>query len=212
VGSVCGYSLLALVIYCNKELQIHPMKMFMVMALVDAATCLVIMEANDICKLSLYKVFAATVYFSTDPYAQYRATWILIAAKNFAIVFLMLLSNMLNTCLAVDLILMIKHPFKVKEKRFSLYIWFSVCASVLICAAWVLTFDYRFLKTYNELWPVPSFYVAIFTTVVMGAYFVIAIVSVIYAIKQLCRPGISRSSRNIVFLRHVLSIVGFIFA
>jgi hypothetical protein len=44
------------------------------------------------------------------------------------------------------------------------------------------------------------------------SYFLIAVYSVAYAIKSLCRSSISKQSRNIVFLRHVLSIVGFLFA
>jgi hypothetical protein len=143
IASAVGYILLALAIYSNTELQIHPMKMFMIMALVDTATLFLMFFAGDICKYRLNEIFAATVFFSTSLEAQYRAAWLLIASKNFFAIYLMFLSNLLNTCLATDLIIMIKHPFKVKEKRLTMYLWFSFGLSALICIAWVLTFDYR---------------------------------------------------------------------
>jgi hypothetical protein len=37
----------------------------------------------------------------------------------------------------------------------------------------------------------------------------ISIVSVIYAIVKLCRPGISKESRKLVLIRHILSIIFF---
>lgn len=40
-------------------------------------------------------------------------------------------------------------------------------------------------------------------------YFALAIASIIYCTVKLTRPGISSESRKVVFIRHVLSLVGF---
>jgi hypothetical protein len=43
-------------------------------------------------------------------------------------------------------------------------------------------------------------------------YPVIAFASIIYGLIKLNKPGISRESRKLVLVRHILTIVGFIFA
>lgn len=47
---------------------------------------------------------------------------------------------------------------------------------------------------------------------VIASYFLVAIVSVLYALLKLCRPGISKEGQKIVLVRHVLSIFVFIIA
>jgi hypothetical protein len=209
--SVVGYILLALAIYCNKELQIHPMRLFFVMSLVDAAVCLLVYEAGNVCTWNLYEFFAATVFFSEQPQAQYRALWILQATKNYFAILCMFTTIMLNTCLAVDLILMIKHPFKIKEKRTQVYIALSFAVAFLMTTAWAATLNYYPDPKWGT-WPLPNRVVIVCAYVILVSYLLLAFTSIFYAFTKLCRAGISKQSRQLVFLRHVLSIVGFILA
>ena len=47
------YSIIALAIYFNKELQVHPMKLIMYISLADAALCFNLFSSYKICDLSL---------------------------------------------------------------------------------------------------------------------------------------------------------------
>jgi hypothetical protein len=147
--------------------------------------------AGDICKYQLNEIFAASVFFNTSIEAQYRALWLLTASKNFLAIYLLFLSNLLNTCLAWDLILMIKYPFKVKEKRLTRYLCFSIGMSALICFAWITTIDYREMPPSNFKWPMPNMIVVYVSVAILLSYFLIALYSVTYAIKSLCRSTIS---------------------
>jgi hypothetical protein len=53
------------------------MKLFFVMSLVDAALCLLVFEAGNVCKWRLYEVFSWTIMFTSDIEQQYRALWVL---------------------------------------------------------------------------------------------------------------------------------------
>lgn len=54
---------------------------------------------------------------------------------NTFILFFVYVSVILNTCLAIDLVLMMKYPFKVKEKRLSPYFAATLIISVVMTAA-----------------------------------------------------------------------------
>ena len=64
--SLCGYSLIALAIYWNNSLQVHPMMLIYYITLVDAALFYDIFLSHYICDLSLYKLFAMTVLYSNE--------------------------------------------------------------------------------------------------------------------------------------------------
>ena len=123
----------------------------------------------------------------------------------------MFLTILLNTCLAIDLILMIKHPLQVKEKRVSIYIAVSVSMTLTSITARYFTISYH-PNAHFGLWPLPNILVQIFALCIMATYLVVSIASVIYALLKLCKPGISKESRKLVLLRHIFSIVGFIIA
>lgn len=58
-----GYSLLALAIYFNPALQVHPMKLHMMISFVGASIFFNYYFANQLCSFQLYKLLAATIYF-----------------------------------------------------------------------------------------------------------------------------------------------------
>lgn len=187
------------------------MRLFFIISLVDAALCNIVFVASNVCSWHLYEIFAATVMFSSSSEAQLKALWIIQASKNAFVISLMFLTILLNTCLAVDLVLMIKHPFQVKEKRVSIYLAVSMAVTFFLIQAWYFTLEYEPNAEFG-LWPLPNIFVQIFALLIMVNYILISTASIIYALLKLCKPGISNESRRLVLLRHVLSIVGFVIA
>ena len=112
---------------------------------------------------------------------------------------------LLNTCLAVDLILMIKYPFKNKDHRVPVYLVVSICVSATVTISSVVSADYS--PKYDYFLPdLPNMLISI---IILAANYIISYASIIYAFKKLCKPGISKESQRLVLLRHVLSIIGF---
>lgn len=107
---------------------------------------------------------------------------------NIFIMFFVYASVVLNTCLAIDLILMIKYPFKVKEKRLPRYF----AATIVIAggmAFWVLwTLQYR--TEYGAY--LPNKTVSIVSILIFVIYLIASLASVIYAFRM--KQGISAES------------------
>jgi hypothetical protein len=61
----------------------------------------------------------------------------------------------------------------------------------------------------DDLYPVPTTLAKNLCITVLAIYPIVSIISILYAVKKLCKPGISRETRKVVLLRHVLSIIGF---
>ena len=125
-----------------------------------------------------------TVLFSSNIEEQYRALWLLEASKNFFAMFLMFTTVMLNTCLAIDLILMIKHPFKAKEKRVTNYVVASITLSFVLVLAWTWTLEYQ-PNTKWGIWPMPCKTVEFSAYAILLIFLVTSFASIVYAIRKL---------------------------
>lgn len=101
---------------------------------------------------------------------------------------------LLNICLCLDLILVIRAPFKSKEKRVNFY----YTASFILSLAYAMFFEYT------------SFASATYQLLVIFSYFIIAPSSIVYCIIRLNRSGLSKESRALIYTRHVYWIVGFL--
>lgn len=108
----------------------------------------------------------------------------------------------LNIFVAVDLINMIKYPFKPKASQF--YLLFSFLSSFAVA---ILNNVMRLNGYKKRFFWIGSWFMT--TTVI---YFVTAVASIIYAYRKMRKPGISQEVRQLVFKRHVLSILFFLFA
>ena len=136
---------------------------------------------------------------------QYRALWILEVSLNFSAYFLAFLTILLNTCLAIDLVLMIRNPFKAKEVRVPFYLWGCIIVAFSLTASIFATVHRTDRNIYLETGRIPMY-----TTITMFAsYFLINIMSVLYALKKICKPGISKETQKLVLVRHVVSIFSF---
>lgn len=207
--SIIGYSLLALVIHRNKSLQVHPMNLIYYITIVDSLLLFDVYASFQVCRWHIFEVFASTVLFDSSPARQLDAIWITGASKNFIATGLSYLSILLNTCLAFDLILMIKFPFVVKEKRVPIYLASSIIVAVFVTVNWFLSLDFQLFDDGNY-YPVPSITAALSCLLVDLTYIFGSLVSIVYAFFKLCKPGISNETRKLVLVRHVLSIFGFL--
>jgi hypothetical protein len=52
--SVAGYCLVALVIYFNNELKVHPMRLLFYLSIFDAALCFNVFSSRFLCKFKLH--------------------------------------------------------------------------------------------------------------------------------------------------------------
>ena len=94
---------------------------------------------------------------------------------------------MLNTCLAIDLILMLKNPFKAKEIRMPFYLWGSCIIALMVTTSLFATAKRSDRFGYLIAGWIP--FIAMMTIFV--SYFLIAIFSILYAFIKVCKPGIS---------------------
>ena len=96
--------------------------------------------------------------------------------------------------LCVDLILMIKHPFKQKEPRMKLYVWFTVSVSFGFATFFLFKPDFH-----------NSYEFVAFISIFVG-FFIAAVWSCIFSWRRLTLPGMSSEVRSLILKRHVASI------
>jgi hypothetical protein len=126
-----GYSMLALAIYFNPQLQVHPLPLVMMISFVGASIFFSYFFGNEICGLRLYEVTAATIFWRwNDPYYNFWAAIYLWSSAVFLAIFLLNAMLWLNIAMAVDLIVMIKYPFRPKSVRS--YVLFSFASSFVV--------------------------------------------------------------------------------
>jgi len=101
---------------------------------------------------------------------------------------------LLNICLCLDLILVIRAPFKSKDKRLSIYYGISFMLSL----GYAIFFEYT------------TFASSTYELIVIFSYFIIAPSSIVYCIIRLNRSGLSKEARLLIYSRHVFWIVGFL--
>ena len=113
-------------------------------------------------------------------------------------IFSMGVSIALNTILCIDIILMIRDPFKRKESRMPKYIAYTLISPI----------PTTFFLTYGsyDFWKVGVWNVVANYTLLVCSF----IVSVIYTCRKLHGPGMSEEVRELVMRRHILQIVAYI--
>lgn len=87
--------------------------------------------SERICQFKLSSLLSYTIYFGASDYDLARATKILANSCNFFSLASLSLSISLNTCLCVDLILMVRFPFDKKESRIPKYLAASIFLAVI---------------------------------------------------------------------------------
>ena len=123
----------ASMIFRNKSLQAHPMKLFMYIAVADSLyySNQFFMYAD--CTLHLPQLMDYTVYFtrSTDKHL-FRALYIQYLSVQTFEYFGVLLTFSLNFFLIFDLVMMIRHPFSDKSRYMVWYLSLSTVFAILV--------------------------------------------------------------------------------
>ena len=103
---------------------------------------------------------------------------------------------MLNMCLSIDLILLVRYPFAQKDGRNKIYVTVSILVSLLY------TCGLGFSSSPDDT----TYEMAVWLGIIMLCiYFCIFLFSIVYTCKKLSGAGMSKEVRNLVLKRHILT-------
>jgi len=195
--SCCGNLLIAVVIYRNKELQAHPMQLFMWISFVDSGMFWNFFFSKYVCSSNLADLLAMSFFLTPSDQSKSNFTFILITTKGFLQAFFLALSITLNTCVCCDMILMLRSPLHDKSARVRKYVAISVFISI-ICA-------FGNMAAYEP--GMNSLFFALEFNVMITTFFFVALYSVYYGSKKLSEPGINQEVKTLVMKRHTTLII-----
>ena len=134
-----------------------------------------------------YKMFAATVFFQTGNWQKnYEAAYVLYKSALFQLHVLVWVPLMLlNICVCIDLIYLVRRPFSQHQKRIPWYILLTVVGSAVDAYFALIAFKTNYGKSYL-IW---------LEFVEYGAVILFAILSISIASYRLCQPGVSEKTR-----------------
>ena len=90
-----------------KELQVHPMILFMLVTGCDSIELYIYSTGEDICTLGLQKIFAWTVFFDGSCESELQSLNILLNTVAFLAMSIAVFGICLQLCISIDLILII---------------------------------------------------------------------------------------------------------
>ena len=184
-----------------KELQVHPLKIFMWITACDATILFMSPSSVNVCRTEQYKLLSWTLFFS-DSYRDYIISGFILYVLSMIIWYsAFYMSFFLNTALCVDLMIVLSNPFKPVENRTSIYLTVSTMATVAIY------FISYIAVMHEDLDPnaIDVEYVLVFVPVVV--FCLAAVISSVYAIYKLRSPGISNEVRKLVLRRHYITVL-----
>lgn len=184
-----------MVIYWTKELQAHPMKLIMTIALSESAFQYLLIAQFYICETRANELFSYTVLWSWEEEDLIKSTLILVASSLYCAFFFLLFSLTLNTMLCLDLILMVRYPFERKEARLNKY---RFC-SVLLASPPAMLLS---LKPFDISWLNIG---ASITIGYVSVYLMVFVTSVLYTWSKLRGPSFSSEVRYLVLKRHIIT-------
>ena len=176
----------------------------MMISFVGAATFYSYSVVSAMCEVKTYKVMAASFFFSwNNEYWDFISGVIIWRIGVFVSVFYLNAMIWLNWCLAIDLVYMIKYPFKPSTKRMYLFYGLTFLGSAGLGFANLVAYDRDFAKRNKRL----STWLCLSSLI----YIITALISIFYSWVKLRSPGISQEVRKLVFIRHVTTILLFSF-
>jgi len=178
------------------------MQMVGMISYVGASICWSFFFGQQTCVYKLYKINAATFGFNLSPYSYFVSAVTLWRCCVFWSVFLLNAMLWLNIFMALDLINSIKFPFRPKTSRY--YVLFTIASSFIVACFQTMMYTRGFRWQTRLL--------AVWFSLTSLIYLCSAVYSILYARRKLQRPGISREVRDLVFRRHIVQIVVFIFS
>ena len=117
----------------------------MMISFVGAATFYSYSVVSVMCEVKTYKVMAASFFFSwNNEYWDFISGVIIWRIGVFVSVFYLNAMIWLNWCLAIDLVYMIKYPFKPSTKRMYLFYGLTFLGSAGVGFANLVAYDRDF--------------------------------------------------------------------
>ena len=157
----------------------------MTIALIDAFLNLNTVANADICNWGLPELFAKTVVFDTSPQAEYSSLFFLYKIAGEVNFFLIYASILLNTCLAADLIFLIRHPFENKNSWVLTYVVLSLTIAAVLVICYFASMSPKWDPLYQTYLYKPNEIVTICTLAVIILYAIVAFGSIIYGLVRL---------------------------
>ena len=190
------YFIFFLIIWNNKELQAHPMKLFMYLSMFECILQFNYSMSSHICQFDMHYLLAYTTKFSAEPIYVVGALERLKNASKIINSFAFLMTVCYSSCICLDLIFTLAYPFQPKEERMVKYN--TISATISIVVAILFRFDHQstiFFLLRICVWAMMTFFV------------LAAPVSIVYAHCKLKRPGLSQEVRSIIVRRHIYTMV-----
>ena len=106
----------------------------------------------------------------------------------------------LNVCVSIDLIFMLKNPFKKSEARYHPFLYASIIFGALETIVLDLPFDTVLIDKIKSMINLGSY---------LG-FVILGIISIFVSFKALSKPGTSLEIRKLLFQRHFLYINAYI--
>ena len=106
----------------------------------------------------------------------------------------------LNVCVSIDLIFMLKNPFKKSEARYNPFLYASIIFGALETIVLDLPFDTVLIDKIKSMINLGSY---------LG-FVILGIISIFVSFKALSKPGTSLEIRKLIFQRHFLYINAYI--
>ena len=137
LASALVSTFITVIIWQTKELQVHPMRLFMYIIVAESMLSFIDDGTHLICDLKLQRLFAYTVYFSGSYPDRVHALKVLTQSSALIACFCVYRQLCLNLSLCIDLVYMIKRPFQDAKSRMPIYVITSTVISVFL--AWLVT-------------------------------------------------------------------------
>ena len=176
------------------------MKIFMCIAFFDACYFWAFFMDRFKCDFKLNKVLAMSIYYKDDTEAIYSATRLLSHSQHVIYAFSYVTSLNLNVCVSLDLIFMLKNPFKKSEARYRPFLYISIVLGVIETIVLDLPFTHDLKSKIDSI---------INLTAYLG-FVILGVTSICVSFRELSKPGCSLELRKLIFQRHFLYISAYI--
>ena len=156
-----------------------------------------------ICKFKLPELLSSTLFFSSEWHYRFRALNLLGNSAMKITIFAGMCCICFSIALCIDLMLMLAKPFKMKENLVLIYTSVSILVSLIM----TILMDPKLQQSY----PLIQYIASGLLWLMLVFYISVVISSMIYAWIKLSQPGISSEIRRLVLVRHVMTILTYIF-
>ena len=121
-----------LLIWLIRDLQVHPMRLFMYQSAFETLQAFMFVTSFRICKFKLPELLSSTLFFSSEWHYKFRALNLLGNSAMKITIFAGMCCICFSIALCIDLMLMLAKPFKMKENLVLIYTSVSILVSLIM--------------------------------------------------------------------------------